>query len=492
MMHTLSAFAGHVVIVGAGLAGLVAALKLERPCVVLSPTLLGEGAASMLAQGGIASAVGPDDSPALHAQDTLAAGAGLCDAEVVQRITAAGPAAIAQLRDWGVSFAGTPEHPDLHLEAAHTRPRILHLNGDRSGAGIMRPLIARVKNHGQITLLEQVALSGFCTENGELSGVRTTAGYIPTTQCLIASGGIGGLFAGATCPAEAQGLPLAQAARIGAALVDMEFTQFHPTGLAMPLPDGRRALVSEAVRGAGARLIDERGERFTEELQPRDIVARAIAAHRAAGHQVFLDARSLPKGPFSTQFPGIAAACHAAGIDPDQQPILVQPSMHYHMGGLAVDAAGRTTIPGLWACGEAACTGLHGANRLASNSLLEAVLTGQWAAQDINQHEPSRALSHGKMVEPYQGPTPPDLSEHLVRYAGILRDEAGLKALLQQIAPYAQKNDAALVTAFLAAGALLRQESRGAHYRTDYPEQKTPERRVMTYSDLKSFGVGLS
>ncbi|QDH24688.1 L-aspartate oxidase [Neokomagataea tanensis] len=492
-MHSLSALSGRVVIIGAGLAGIVAALKLERPCVVVSPTGLGSGAASMLAQGGIACALADGDSPELHAQDTLSAGAGLCDKDVVNAVTAAGPGAIAQLRRWGVHFAGTLGKPDLHLEAAHSCPRILHLNGDQSGAGIMRPLLDTAAECSRITILENTSLTQFCVENGALVGVQTTAGFIATTQCVVASGGVGGLFAGATCPAEASGSVLAQAVRVGAAVGDMEFAQFHPTGLAITVQGSRRPLISEAVRGAGAHLIDESGARFTEELQPRDIVARAIAAHRACGHEVFLDARSLSRGVFSEHFPGISAACKKAGIDPDRQPIPVEPAMHYHMGGLIVDLSGKTTVPGLWACGEAACTGLHGANRLASNSLLEAVVTAEWVANDINGQPPVKEVAPvvGRFSHDY-GSVLPGLSVRLVRDVGILRDEDGLNAFLRDVAPHVKVSDAALVSLLIAAGALVRRESRGSHYRTDYPSVSDPIRRIFTLSDLQSFGVDIS
>ena len=264
----------------------------------------------------------------------------------------------------------------------------------------------------------------------------------------------------------------------------MEFTQFHPTALKTGSMTGRRPLVSEAVRGAGAILVNEKGERFTDELQSRDVVARAIFAHIREGHDVFLDGRRLRETVFSQQFPAITAACHAIGVDPEKSPIQVSPAMHYHMGGLDVDARGRTSVSGLWAAGEAACTGLHGANRLASNSLLEAFLTGQWAAEDIDhvdhQNGPLRYVPIRQAHSQFSGQIPKLMSE----YAGILRDENGLQALLHAVLPDLETNDGALVAALVAQSALKRRESRGSHYRTDYPEITDPYRTILTFSDL--------
>ncbi|MDI6652792.1 L-aspartate oxidase [Gluconobacter japonicus] len=480
----LSALAGQPVIVGAGLAGLSAALHLRQPCVILTPSPLGLEAASSLAQGGIAAAIGSDDSPELHAADTLAAGAGLSVPEVVRRVTTAAPQVIQTLLDWGVPFARKDGVLDLHLEAAHSRKRILHIRGDGSGAAIMQTLIRRVQARENITVLEGTRLNGLMVQDGRLRGVHTSAGFLPTSACLVASGGIGALYNEATSPSTVSGSGLAHAARAGARVADMEFTQFHPTALRTGSMTGRRPLVSEAVRGAGAILVDERNERFTDELQSRDVVARAIFAHIRKGHDVFLDGRRLRETVFSQQFPAITAACHAIGLDPEKSPIPVSPAMHYHMGGLDVDTRGRTSVSGLWAAGEAACTGLHGSNRLASNSLLEAFLTGQWAAEDIDhvgyQHIPLRSIPTRQAHSQFSGQIPKLMSE----YAGILRDETGLQTLLQAALPDVETNDGALVAALVAQSALRRRESRGSHYRTDYPEITNPYRTTLTFSDL--------
>ncbi|MFT8482753.1 MULTISPECIES: L-aspartate oxidase [Gluconobacter] len=483
----LSHLAGQPVIVGAGLAGLSAALHLRQPCVVLSPAPLGHEAASSLAQGGIAAAVGTEDSPDLHAQDTLAAGAGLSVLHMVKLITSSAPDAIRTLLEWGVPFAKKGEALDLHLEAAHSKHRILHVGGDGSGSAIMQTLIKRVRSRDTITVLEGARLEGLVTEEERLIGVRTSQGFLPTSCCVIASGGIGALYDCTTSPETLTGNGLAHAARAGARLIDMEFTQFHPTALKGVGQTGRRPLVSEAVRGAGALLVDETGNRFTEELQPRDIVARAISAHIQNGHDVFLDARAIGKTPFSLRFPGITASCMAMGIDPDAQRIPVSPAMHYHMGGLDVDEQGRTSLPGLWACGEAACTGLHGANRLASNSLLEAFVTGKWVAESIdNSVLPNVRFRKIAPRGVSSAPTVHDLASLMSQYAGLLRDERGLQALLEKIVPDIAVSDEALVAGFIATSALTRRESRGSHWRTDFPDQTMPKRTALTITDLPS------
>ncbi|GBQ12945.1 L-aspartate oxidase [Swaminathania salitolerans] len=493
---TLTRFAGWPVIAGAGLAGLTAALHLDRPCVVLTPSPLGEEAASMLAQGGLAAAIGQDDSIALHVRDTLAAGDGLCVPEAVQAIVEAGPSAIGQLLDWGVSFARRGETGlDLHLEAAHSRARIAHVDGDASGAGIMRALIAQLRKTPRIVVLEGVSLAHVETCEGRVVGVWLNTGqFLPTNICILASGGAGALYANATSPRTNSGGGLAAAARAGAVLADMEFVQFHPTALDVETGEGRAPLISEAVRGAGAKLVDEKGAWFTDPLQSRDRVARAIAAHRDAGHKVFLDARSLsgsgrgaaPNGAtrriFSAQFPGIARLCAAHGIDPDRELIPVRPAVHYHMGGVETDLHGRTSLAGLWACGEVACTGLHGANRLASNSLLEAFVMGRAAAWDVN-NAPRRRHSCQNPVMP-RVRTAASFGPQMDRGAGILRDADGLQALISGLTPLAGRDDHALIGTAIATAALRRRESRGSHWRSDYPAQGEAFRIRFTLADI--------
>jgi len=476
---------GQPVIVGAGLAGLTAALTTKRPCVVLSPHPLGTGAASPLAQGGIAAALAPDDTPALHAQDTLAAGDGLCDPEAVRAITAQGPDAIQTLLSLGVTFDRTAANTlDLHLEAAHSRPRIAHANGDGSGAEIMRALIRKVRATPRITVLENAKLTALHTRNGNVSGIDirqdATDITLRTTACIIASGGIGALYEQTTSPAAIAGTGLAMAARAGATLIDLEFVQFHPTALDIET-QGRRPLISEAVRGAGGILIDETGNRFTEELAPRDQVARAIAAHLKDRHRVFLDSRPKLGNRFSTHFPTIAAACRAAGLDPDTTPIPVRPAVHYHMGGIATDLHGQTSIPGLWACGEAGCTGLHGANRLASNSLLEAFVIGRAVGNALDGASIASPLT---TTAPYRI-TYNDFRKTLGDSAGILRNSRSLTHALATLTPHARTDAHALTSALICHAALQRQESRGAHFRQDHPGRAPmAKRHAFTMHDI--------
>src|SRR5580658_622899 len=383
---------GRVVIIGAGVAGLVTALELApRPVVVLTKGLLGAEGSTLWAQGGLAAAFGSGDSPALHAADTLKAGDGVCDPAIVNRFTRAAPAAISRLARLGVRFDRTVGGGfALGLEAAHGQARIVHAGGDGAGRELMRALVAATRATPSIEIAEGFEARRLIVNEDAVSGVLAVgpAGQtlFQASRIVIATGGIGGLFEESTNPLGSFGQGVALAARAGAALADMEFVQFHPT--ALDCAERPMRLVSEAVRGAGATLIDETGERFMAstpgaELAPRDIVARAIWRRRAQGHRVFLDARAAIGAEFAERFPIIAAACRAAGVDPAREPIPVRPAQHYHMGGVAVDAEGRSSVEGLWVCGEAACTGLHGANRLASNSLTEAAVFGAFVAQSI-------------------------------------------------------------------------------------------------------------
>jgi L-aspartate oxidase len=482
-MDNAERLAGRPIVIGAGLAGLMVALHLSpEPVIVLTKARLGSGAASAWAQGGIAAALGTDDGPAIHAADTLAAGDGLCDPSVVARITGDAHNAITELVRQGVAFDRTIDGRfALGLEAAHRRHRIVHARGDGSGREIMRALIEAVRRTPSITVIEPVEARRLIVHDGEIAGVLAvgSAGslVLPSTRVIIATGGIGGLYRHTTNPVSAVGDGLALAARAGAILADMEFVQFHPTALDVdldPMP-----LVSEAVRGEGAILVDETGERFMAEysraeLEPRDVVARAVEQRLREGHRVFVDARSALGSGFAERFPGITAKCHAAGIDPAIAPIPVRPAVHYHMGGIAVDKAGRSSITGLWACGEAAATGLHGANRLASNSLLEAVVCARWVAGSVAgtlaKHLPAS----------WAGPLPLSAEPIPVRHimtekVGMLRDRSGLLNAIDALRPIAASDspigDPAAVGLLVAVAALERSESRGSHYRTDFPDQ---------------------
>jgi L-aspartate oxidase len=463
------------VIIGSGAAGLTAALALAplRPILLTAGRLAG-GAASAWAQGGIAAAIGPDDSPALHEADTIAAGAGLCDPAAAARITKAGPAIIEFLQNLGAQLDTT----SLGLEAAHSRRRIVHAH-DATGAEILRALEAAVRAQPMIAIFEQTAATGLGIQDNAIQSVQanTPSGLLtlPTTAVILATGGLGGLFLHTTNPATALGQGLALAARAGAALRDMEFVQFHPTALATatyPMP-----LISEALRGEGAVLIDEHGMPFMHgaDLSARDIVARAVSAKILEGHSVFLDARQLNPA----KFPKVFALCRAENINPATQPIPIRPAAHYHMGGIAVDAHSESTITGLFAAGECAASGLHGANRLASNSLLEAIATAQAAAATILARSANTSAARpvisakagtSPTVQPHHEPHLAQIRKLCSDHLGILRTKSGLAAAITQLAPLTQSSNAALIAHFIATAALARTESRGAHFRTDFPQ----------------------
>lgn len=473
----------RVIVLGAGVAGLAAALALRpRPVTVVTPAPVRAGGATAWAQGGIAAALGADDTPARHAADTEAAGAGLCDPAAVAAVTQAAPDAIGWLERLGVRFDRDPQSGarDRALEGGHGRARVLHAGGDRSGAAIRDVLLAAAEASPSIGFACGRVPTALLLAKGRVAGVRLKRGGrsadLRARAVVLATGGYAGLFAGTTNPLGNWGGGLVLAARAGAALRDLEMVQFHPTALAVdadPLP-----LASETLRGAGARLIDDRGEPVLAgvpggELAPRDRVAAAVFRARAAGRTVALDTPAAFGRGFAARFPGVAAAAQAQGLDPAVQPIPVRPAAHYTMGGVQAEPSGRTTLPGLWACGEAAATGLHGANRLASNSLLEGVAS-------------ARRLAETLAAEPAAGPaaTPRPASEAAetgmdwtaaptpVRRAmeagvGVLRERVGL---LRAIGDLRGRADAPAELALMVAlAALYRSESRGGHQRSDCP-----------------------
>jgi L-aspartate oxidase len=482
------------VIVGAGIGGLMAALKLApRSVIVLSKTALGSGAATDWAQGGIAAAIGADDSPALHMIDTQRAGAGLSDEAIVEILTHDAPARIEELLELGAAFDRTEAGAlALGREAAHTRRRIIKAGGDATGHEILKTLIAAVRATPSITVLENVVADDLIVADGSVHGVYAHRAQtheplvLRSSATVLATGGIGRLYRYTTNPPQSSGDGIAMAARAGAVLGDMEFVQFHPTALAVandPLP-----LVTEAIRGEGAILRNDLGERFMPELHedaelaPRDVVARGIFFQQRAGRTVSLDARDAIGEAFPKKFPTVFAACIKAGIDPRRVAIPVTPAAHYHMGGIAVDAWGRSSLPGLWACGETSASGVHGANRLASNSLLEALVYATRVAKDIagamKGGGPSRlpALSIPSSDEACaQAVT--DLRAVMYANVGLVRSDATLRAALARIAalesahsqPDNELRNLLTVGRLIAQAALARKESRGSHYRTDYP-----------------------
>lgn len=500
------------IVVGAGIAGLMAALKLApRNVAVLCKSKLGTGAATDWAQGGIAAALGADDSPALHTADTRRAGAGLSDEAIVDILTHDAPARIDELLELGAHFDRTEQGElALGLEAAHNRRRIVKAGGDATGREILKTLIAAVTASEHVTVIEEAVADDLVLADGRVIGVHAhdaRTGQVQTflaAATILATGGIGRLFRYTTNPAEATGDGIAMAARAGAVLADMEFVQFHPTALAAPALDPL-PLVTEAIRGEGAILRNDLGERFMlgihrdAELAPRDVVARAIFAQQRAGRTVSLDARQAIGAAFPSAFPTVFAACTKAGIDPRVMAIPVSPAAHYHMGGIAVDAWGRSSLAGLWACGEASATGVHGANRLASNSLLEALVYATRVARDAGsamQPLPAAAL------EPYERHCAParecaqavaDLRNVMYVNAGLVRDAAGLQTALGRIAELdaahpAQSNELRNLLAvgrLVVESALARRESRGSHYRSDYP---SPDERFAkrSFTTLRS------
>lgn len=495
-------------ILGGGLAGLFTALRLAPyPATVIAGPGAGRSGSSVWAQGGIAAAVGDDDSPALHAADTIAAGAGLCDPTVTQILTREAPSRIADLLRIGVPFDRDAQGKlSLTLEAAHSRHRIVHVQGDRSGLLITRALADAARATPSISFLEGLHAVELAQENGRVIGLFARAGhgadarlvFLRAAQIVIATGGLGALYAVTTNPPESRGEGLGMAARAGALISDPEFVQFHPT--AMNVGRDPAPLVSETVRGAGAMLVNEKGARFMEaihplaELAPRDVVARAVHREIARGGKVFIDARESVGAAFPDHFPAVCQLARDAGIDPVTQLIPVAPAAHYHMGGIVTDIHGRTSLPGLWACGECASTGIHGANRLASNSLLEGLVFGARVADDIRGDVAVRHVSTPHLSAAHAPAAAPQiLRDAMSRHAGIERSEAGLRTALSVIANVerAGNGDPALlnITAaakLTAAAALARHESRGGHFRSDYPAAgATPARTFMTLTDAE-------
>jgi L-aspartate oxidase len=489
------------VIVGGGVAGAIAALTLSpQPVILLDSAPPGSGGSSRWAQGGLAAAVGLDDSAQLHAQDTVAVGAGLTEPDVASRIAGAGSEIVTTLENFGVRFDRDPSGAfALGLEAAHSRRRILHVR-DATGAAILGALNDRIQNTPSIARMSGVALR-LIADAGKITGILIGRGndaiILPTASVVLATGGAGGLWQSTTNPATARASGIVLAAKAGAALADLEFMQFHPTALAVgadPMP-----LISEAVRGEGAILIDAQGDRFMADvpggdLAARDIVARAVFNQWAGGGSAALDVRHWPAGKFAGRFPTIHAVLAEYGLDPERDPIPVRPAAHYHMGGVRVDAAGRTTVPGLWACGEAACTGLHGANRLASNSLLEAAVCGRFAAEDvagISQGSAMPALANSVSLKAGDAGIYAALRSIMDLNVGVVRDGARLKqgmALLQELhrnAAGTMAQDDIAAAMLIARAAECRSESRGAHFRSDATAPSpSPAHSISYWSEL--------
>jgi len=484
-------------VVGSGVAGLHTAWRASEHGEVLLTTKLSLfDSATAYAQGGIAAALGAGDSPELHRKDTLAAGAALADASAVEVLVTEGPARVRELHTAGAAFDLDPAGDfKLGREAAHSTNRIVHAHGDQTGAEVARTLIARVRETERVRVLERTRVLDLIVHEGRCVGARASvagrATEIIADATVLATGGCGQLYRYTTNPVVATGDGFAIAHRADATLTDMEFVQFHPT--ALDTPENPLALISEAVRGEGATLLNAAGERFMKakhklaELAPRDVVARAIFAEQQGGRKVYLDARALGTG-FAKRFPGILALCAARGIDPRKDLIPVTPAAHYMMGGIVTDLAGRSSVPRLYACGEVARTGVHGANRLASNSLLEGLVFAERVARDMQQMTPLPA-------QPSKGSwTVPILSDRgaaqvaagqiravMWEHAAIRRTARGLRECLARLDAIedrlpegaTEERNMVQTARLVAEAALLRKESRGGHYRSDFPRARS-------------------
>ena len=493
------------IIVGAGIAGLRAAIGLasgKARVLVVTKEALGESN-THYAQGGIAVAMSGEEDVVLHLEDTINAGDGLVNREAARVLVEEGPARVEELLRWGTDFDREGGKLMLTREGAHSRNRILHAHGDATGAEIGRSLLRHARSMPGITLLEWTTTCDLRLQDGEITGVSLLDhdGVIRQVRArgvLLASGGAGQVYSDTTNPAGATGDGIAMAWRAGAEIADMEFYQFHPTALS--LPGVQRFLLSEALRGEGAWLRNAGGERFMEryhpllELAPRDVVARAITRERmGAGGEalpVYLDMRHVTGIDPHTRFPGISKFLARHRLDLRRDLIPVRPAAHYLMGGIRTDVRGRTSLKRLYAAGEAACTGVHGANRLASNSLLEGLVFGARAAEAMRDEEP---VASKRPPRPKQAPThePRDFSGPLQELqqlmwtrAGLLRDAEGLRAATSVLSvlpeagrgtfltrPLVEYRNLHTVSRLIVQSAFAREESRGAHYRNDFPQR---------------------
>ncbi len=499
-------FTADVIVIGSGVSGMTVALSLAPRRVLLvteaDPQM---GSATAWALGGIAAALGSDDSPELHARDTVASGRGLVDPELAKLLAEGAPRAIQWLQGLGANFDGAADGTlSLGREGGHSRNRIVHARGDATGAEVARTLVHAVQEADWIRVLQGFrALELLSGRDGSVKGVCFASQQgewlrVTSQAVVLATGGVGHLFAWTTNPAGAWGSGWYLAAQAGAELADVEFVQFHPTAIWVtgldPAP-----LLTEALRGAGALLIDEGGRRYVfaedprGELAPRDVVARATWRVRQRGGATFLDARAAVGAAFPERFPTVWAACQRVGIDPRSTPIPCGPAAHYAMGGVAVDSWGRTTVAGLYAVGEVAASGLHGANRLASNSLLEGLVFGQRVAHAISEELGNDSVSSREIklartslgrksysADPLSlhSSTVRTLRDRAWEVLGLERDSQAMENFIQELeALWTQVNGSfelearVFGLAAIAVAALRRTETRGAHIRSDFPEE---------------------
>ena len=511
-----------VVIVGGGLAGLFCALKLApRPVTIIAAAPIGKGASSAWAQAGIAAAVSPGDTIEKHLADTIAAGAGTVDEKIARLMVSEASDRIHDLLGFGVPFDRDLEgRLQTSREAAHSEHRVVRVKGDMAGRAIMEALVTAVRNTPSIRLMEGYVAEELAAEGRFVSGLiaRPEGGrshqriLFPARAVVMAAGGIGHLYEITTNPAEARGGGIGMAARAGAVIGDPEFVQFHPTAINVgkdPAP-----LATEALRGEGCTLHNSAGHRFmldidpAGELAPRDIVARGIFAEVMAGRGAFLDCRQAVGEHFRDEFPTVYGYCQDAGIDPAREMIPVIPAAHYYMGGILTDAEGRSSLDGLWACGEVTSTGAHGANRLASNSLLEAVVFAARIAEDIGGMMPEARVSPWKdksalnpdveVIDDDEAMT--RLRKLMSAKVGVIRDGEGLREAITEIDAMQRANKACrfantLATAkLMAVAALNREESRGGHFRSDFPEEKQAwkHRTFITLEEADEVAAGVT
>ncbi|MFE0640238.1 L-aspartate oxidase [Streptomyces sp. NPDC058877] len=513
-----------VVVVGSGVAGLTAALRCTAAglrTVVVTKARLDDGS-TRWAQGGIAAALGEGDTPEQHLDDTLVAGAGLCDERAVRALVTEGPGAVRRLMATGADFDKDPGGGiALTREGGHHRRRIAHAGGDATGAEISRALVEAIRDRGVRFIEHALVLDLLTDAEGRAAGVtlhvmgegqHDGVGAVHAPAVVLATGGMGQVFSATTNPAVSTGDGVALALRAGAEVSDLEFVQFHPTVLFLGAgSEGQQPLVSEAVRGEGAHLVDADGVRFMlgqhelAELAPRDIVAKAITRRmqEQGTTHMYLDARHFGAAMWAERFPTILAACRAHGIDPVTEPVPVAPAAHYASGGIRTDLHGRTTVPGLYACGEVACTGVHGANRLASNSLLEGLVFAERIAEDITASAPRVPGAPVPPPVPVTLPLPvagarSRIQRIMTSGAGVLRSEASLRGAAEAldalhgdaVAGGTDDTKAAepgvdswettnllCVARVLVAAALRREETRGCHWREDRPERDDAWRR---------------
>ena len=498
-----------IVIVGAGLAGLFTAIKLAPlNVIIVASKKLGSGTSSQWAQAGIAAAMGKSDSILSHLKDTIDVGGGIVDEKIAELVITNGPNRVNDLIALGVPFDKDANNElILRKEAAHQHNRIVSVRGDMTGKKIMETLTQIVKKSDHIRVIEGYNATELHQIDGKIQGISIQKGnkveLINSNCVVLATGGIGQLYKITTNSKEALGDGVGMAARAGAVLSDMEFVQFHPTAFDIGIDPA--PLATEALRGEGALIVNTKDERFIfnshkdGELAPRDIVSRSIFQEQQKGQKVFLDCRGDLGNRMINDFPTVYQLCRNSGINPSEDKIPISPAAHYHMGGILTDENGKTNIEGLYACGENACSGVHGANRLASNSLLEAIVFGDIISKDIKENinksmvykevsidiTKSKSLSRLKLQE---------LRSIMTEFVGVERDQEGLEKAYSRVkdiyTEYAMNgflNNSLITSLLIIQSALTRKEHRGSHYRKDFPKlnKKLNSRSFITYNDLE-------